>query len=405
MLAALKKLLKEGFSAKDIERLRASAASAEDKKHLASEIDAFLHRAAVTLLPPQRAALWFQIGEAYREGEAAEDALRSYRLAVTEDPTHVASARAWIALAESANLPEEIIDALHARIHQLRKSGHEEQRIELHRRAAHILRDDMHDDGRAFLELLRAAKLAPRDGTLWAEVTVLADRAQMHRELASVLEDLAGKQADPDEERNFLLRVHELAAGALGDPAWARRIAAHLAELPKGDGEGQKSAAELTRALVDIDELRATEARLRRERRFPDLLLALAQHELALTEEAREERSDIVLTQAIIIAHELGEAERAYSTAERAIADDPKSVGAHRFIIDLAIAEAWFERAVGACERFAEACMGQALEALLLACELALDRLGDEGRAQRAFEVARALDPTHPGVEAFSKKF
>ena len=94
MKEALRVLFAQGFSAKDIERLRQSAASADDKRWLATELDAFLHRAAVTLLPPQRAALWFQIAEAYREGGATAEALRSYRLAVNEDPTHAASARA-----------------------------------------------------------------------------------------------------------------------------------------------------------------------------------------------------------------------------------------------------------------------------------------------------------------------
>jgi len=404
MTAALKKLLEEGFSAKDIERLRISAEKPEEKRQLATEIDTFLHRAAVTLLPPQRAALWFQIGEAYREGGASDEACRCYRFAVSEDPTHIGSARAWLDLAEHERRPIDMVEAMHARILQLRKPGHEEQRIALHRQAAHVLRDEIGDPTRAFFELLRAAKLAMRDDGLWQETIDLADAAQTHRELAAVLEDLAGKQTDTHEEKRFLRRVHTLAAGPLGDAAWAKRITLHLNELPEDTHVSTSTAADLTRALVDLDELRTTESRLRRAKRFPELLQALAQHELALPLQSHE-RSDVILTQALLISSELDEPERAFTTAERALREDTHSIGAHRFLIDLSINESWFERAVSACERFADSCEAHALDAILLACELSLERLNDEGRAKRAFELARALDPTHPGVETFAKRF
>ncbi len=407
--AALGKLLREGFSAKDIERLRLGTDEPEEKRRLAAELDAFLHRAAVTLLPPQRAALWFQIAEAYREGGAAPEALRSYRLAVGEDPTHIGSARAWLDLAEAENKAHDMVEAMHARISQLRKPGYEDQRVELHRRAVRLLRDVIGDPTRAFFELVRAAKLASRHETLWDETQALAGAAGTQRELAQVLEDLASRQPEPADERRFLKRAHALAANALKDGAWADRLSARLAKLqpdpPGAARDAAPSAADVTRALVDLDELRTTEARLRRGRRFPELIAALRQHELALEADAKEERSDVVLVQAMVLASELGDAVRAYETAERALAGDPQSVGAHRFLIDLAINEGWFERAVACCERFADACEGHALDALLLACELSLERLKDSGRAQRAFELARTLDPTHPGVETFAKRF
>ncbi|MCC6809480.1 MAG: hypothetical protein IT381_18775 [Deltaproteobacteria bacterium] len=403
MSDALRTLLKEGFAAKDIERLRIATENPADKRKIAEAVDAFLQRAAVTLLPPQRAALWFQIGEAYREGEDTRGAIRTYARALDEDPSHIASARALLDLAEVEHDDAALVRGIAARLLQLRRPGHEEQRVDLHRRAAHAhLR--LHQPDRAFFELLRAIRVRPADERLWDEAQALAEEAQGYQALAALLEDLATRTSERDGERRYLKRLYDLCRGPLLDPTRAQTIFEHLAGMPLlGASTAVASAAEVARAIVDLDELRATEATLRRGRRYRELVAAYAQHVLALPAGEREEKSDVVLMSAIVLAHELDDAAQARALGEEAVRLDPSSAAAHRFVIDLAIADADYALAVAACERLAEASEQHALDALLMACELALHHLHDHGRALRAFEWAKTLAPAHPGVAAIAR--
>jgi tetratricopeptide (TPR) repeat protein len=403
MTISLKAVLKEGVSAKDVERLRIATDKPEDKRRLAREADAYLQRSAVTLLPPQRAALWFQIAEAYREGESLADALTVYSRALEEDPSHIASARALIDLAEALDDDTQLVHAIAARLVQLRKPGHEEQRVDLHRRAAEAYVRLAQPD-RAFFELLRALKVRPQDEALWDDAQGLAEAARGYSELGALLEDLATRTKDREEERRYLKRLYELCRGPLTDPTRAQTIYEHLAGLPLlGNSTAVTSAADVARVMIDLDELRATEAGLRRQRRYKDLLEAYAQHLLALGADEHEEKSDVALTAAVVAAHELSDLAQAKLLAEKAVRIDPQSVAAHRFIIDLALTQEDFAHAVAACERFAEACEASALDALLMACEIAHARLQDRGRALRAFEWAKTLAPEHPGVAAFAR--
>lgn len=395
-------ILKEGLAAKDVERLRIATERASEKRKLAQEVDAYLQRSSVTMLAPQRAALWFQIAEAYREGDSAADALVAYRRALDEDPSHIASARALIDLAEAVGDDQELVQAIASRLFQLRKAGHEDQRVELHRRAAQAqLR--LQQPQRAFFELLRALKVRPTDEALWDEAQVQAEAADGYGELGALLEDLATRAKERDEERRYLKRLYDLCRGPLADPTRAQTIYEHLAGLPILRVTPVASAAEAARVLVDLDELRTTEASLRRERRYKELLEAYGQHVLALGDDAFEEKSDVTLMAAVVAAQELADRGAAKRLGEKAVRHDPKSVSAHRFVIDLALADQDYALAVAACERFAEACEASALDALLMACEIALYKLQDRGRAQRAFEWAKTLGPSHPGVEAFAR--
>jgi tetratricopeptide (TPR) repeat protein len=401
--AGLRALLKDGFSAKDIERLRIATESPAEKRAIAEAVDSFLQRAAVTLLAPQRAALWFQIAEAYREGEAPSQALATYARALDADPGHIASARAFIDLADLENDDMQLVRAIAARVRQLRKAGHEEQRVDLHRRAAKAYVRQLQPD-RAFFELLRALKVHPGDEALWDEAQVLAEEARGYLELAALLEDLATRTKSREDERRYLKRLYELCRGPLMDPTRAQTIYEHLAGLPLlGQPQAVANAQEVARAMIDLDELRATEATLRREKRHKELLSAYAQHALALSDEEKEERSDVMLMAAVVAAHELLDVDHARALAEQAVKCDPASQAAHRFVIDLAIESEDYGLATAACERFAEACEGQALDALLMAAELALNRLQDRSRAERALQWARTLSPEHPGVAAITR--
>lgn len=397
--AELDRLFREGFTAKDVERLRAAATGDQEREVLARELDGFLRRAAVTLLSPQRAALWFQVAEAYRESGSLPPAIAALRRALDEDPTHAAAAKAWVAVTAQAGQWREHVEALRLRISQMRKQGQASQRIELHRRAAEVWRERLGELGPAFFELLRALRIAPHSEALWREATGAAVAVGGYRDLATLLEDLVERKRGTPDERLQLSRLYELYRGPLTDPTRAQELAERLSSLPETITVVDSKAA-LARAVVDLDELRRSEVALRRAKKHAELVEAYRQHEWALEADEREEKADVALMTALALGEACGSIEPAMEAAERAISHDPASSGAHRYLMDLWLRQGRPERALAVCERWAEACPEQAVDALISACDLAWQRLHDRERAERALAMARALAPQHPAVVA-----
>ncbi len=400
MVGMLKKLMTDGFSAKDIERLRLNLDKAAEKLALAEEVDGFLQRAAVTLLPPQRAALWFQVAEAYREGGDAPSAMTTLRRALDEDSTHTDAAKELIALAEANNANAELVKALQVRAQQLRRSESDAQRVELHRRAAGLLARELDDVRSAFFESLRALRALPMDDDVFEETLDYANRSDSASDLAAIEEDLYARAPDDSVKRLHLQRLAVIYERSLMDVTKSADTRARMAVLHAPSPIPAASAEEVARAIIDLDELRRTEARLRRERRYSELVQAYAQHEIGLPPDAVEERSDVALMAAMVVGEELGEAERALQLCDRALQHDPRSDGAHRFFVDLCLREQWFARAAKACERWGSE--RQSLEAWLKAGDLFLSQLNDLPRAEHALASARAIDSSHAGVVALA---
>lgn len=116
---------------------------------------------------------------------------------------------------------------------RLEQSSDDGERTTLHLYAAEILSEKLGDDGAAFGELLKAARLAPKNLRIISRLEKLGERTGRVSEVAVVIGDLLLHQEDPRVRAALSLRLAELHLGPLDEP---QRALAYLRSALLDDG-------------------------------------------------------------------------------------------------------------------------------------------------------------------------
>lgn len=171
--------------------------------------------------------------------EDLEAAARAYQRVLAARPDHKRALFSLGLLFHDLNRWEELIELYRQRQRDSRDDG---ERTTLHLYVAEILSERLNDDRAGFDEILKAARLAPRNIRIISRLQALGERTGRIDEVAVVIGDLIMHQDDPRVRAALSLRLAELHLGPLKDD---QRALAYLRAALADDGGNPEILSEI----------------------------------------------------------------------------------------------------------------------------------------------------------------
>lgn len=235
--------------------------------------------------------------------EDLEAAARAYQRVLAARPDHKRALFSLGLLFHDLNRWTELVELYRQRQRDSRDDG---ERTTLHLYVAEILSERLLDDRAAFDEILKAARLSPRNIRIISRLQDLGDRTSRVDEVAVVIGDLIMHQDDPRVRAALSLRLAELHLGPLKDD---QRALAYLRAALADDGGNPE-------ILSEIEDV------FRERQRFDELAKVL--EESAADRRIGPHRVRLERELARIYESELDDVPRAMAALNRALRHSPE---------------------------------------------------------------------------------
>ena len=180
---------------------------------------------------PEKVRSLIKLGNLYEDklGDS-QRAIDAFQRALVIDPKNQ---RALSALADLYHDLEQWTKLIEIYLLRLELAETSEEKATLRARLAQIYEDRLRNDDQAFIEYIRAVRLAPQTARILAAMDRLAAQTESFRELLAVYEDVLTKIERPDLRVALYLKIARLYSEKLSDPQKAEHYLKQSVELAR----------------------------------------------------------------------------------------------------------------------------------------------------------------------------
>ena len=369
--SAVEVLVREPAHAEALATLERHARTSGQPEELAQVLGRYA-KAAQTV--PEQAAMLTAIASVHANGGQLKQALELFRLAAEQLPSYLPAVRGWHRAArasgDAASMARSLELEAEASLDLPRRSG-------CFFEAGRIWQLRVEDPLMAVAAYRRVLTVDPRHQGAISALTGLFTSRREHKELVTLLSQVAEAAPTVLEQRELLARIAELQRSRLQDTLGARRTIVRALELAPDDRALLTTLAELCRGGSDYKALAGVDRRLVRLTEDPVLLKAL-HFELGM-----------------IWDEKLPDPDRAAEEYRRVLELDPNDLGALTRLSRLLIKREAWQEAVAITEQLIQRDddRNRVKDYHLQLAQIYADGFGDLRRAQEACRRALALDP------------